>query len=521
MAAPAVLLSLILKSFNFIKMENIITKSILWVMLTMPFSALAHSNVINHSSTGELLVLPTLVAEYGLSDISDIQELKLCSKPAPSVRSSESDNYFHAVLSENGTLASELGDRKLEIDSISVEGPINEDDFNTLWESSFNGRLRIVNLEKAVIEGGKIPEYAFFHKDVQIDWDTWIITTTPLEKVILPDDVTEIGKGAFAYSINLVEINFPRALRYIGTSAFTDCIRLPSEQLAFPEGLEKIDEQAFYQCRSLDGKITLPSSLTWIDSAVFYNCAISDINIPENLEYLSCMTFAGSRFKKAILPDDCYLCPHGGQFYNNWELTEAHLPDNMEFVPMDIFTGCMQLAAVNIPSKARSIEEFAFDGTKITDIYFPETLESIGQDAFQGCYGLTTLLLPSSLKDLGDRSFALCSNLKSIYCKATVPPAYLQVSGYESDGTPFSSVDTSIPVYIPVGTKQRYMAAAGWNSMTNFIETDNFPSSGIDGVKTEDKWQDDSIYDLSGRKVNTPQPGTINIQSGKKILINR
>ena len=65
------------------------------------------------------------------------------------------------------------------------------------------------------------------------------------------------------------------------------------------------------------------------------------------------------------------------------------------------------------------------------------------------------------------------------------------------------------------------MAAAGWNSMTNFIETDNFPSSGIDGVKTEDKWQDDSIYDLSGRKVNTPQPGTINIQSGKKILINR
>lgn len=490
-------------------------------MTAMPLSVFAHSSTLYSSGNDETFLLPRLVAEYGPSDISDIQELELRCKPAVSVRSPESDNCFHAVLSESGTLASELGDRKLEIDSIYIEGPVNEDDFNTLWESSFNGRLRIVNLEKAVIEGRKIPDYAFFHKDAQVDWDTLIITTTLLEKVILPDDVTEIGQDAFAYAIRLAEINFPSALCYIGKSAFTDCISLTCEQLLFPEGLEKIDEQAFYQCARLDGQIKLPSSLTWIDSGAFYNCAIAEINIPENLEYLSCMTFAGSRFKKAILPDDCYLCPHGGQFDNNFELTEAHLPDNMEFVPQDIFNGCMNLATVNIPSKVRSIGEFAFNCTEITDMDFPETLESIGQDAFQGCDGLTSLLLPSSLKDLGDRSFALCSNLKSIYCKATVPPACLEASGYESDGTPFSSVDTSIPVYIPVGTKQRYMAAAGWNSMTNFIETDNFPSSGIDGVKTEDKWQDDSIYDLSGRKVNTPQPGTINIQSGKKILINR
>lgn len=32
---------------------------------------------------------------------------------------------------------------------------------------------------------------------------------------------------------------------------------------------------------------------------------------------------------------------------------------------------------------------------------------------------------------------------------------------------------------------------------------------------------DASIYDLFGRKVHVPQPGTIYIQSGKKILIMR
>lgn len=46
-------------------------------------------------------------------------------------------------------------------------------------------------------------------------------------------------------------------------------------------------------------------------------------------------------------------------------------------------------------------------------------------------------------------------------------------------------------------------------------------SSGIENISIENKDCDASIYDLFGRKVHVPQPGTIYIQSGKKILIMR
>lgn len=504
-------------------MDNRIIKSILCLMFAMPFTAFAHTSTIGSSGNGEIVPVPTLIEEQGTSVYSAIQEFKLCSKKNATVGNSESYSHFHAVLSESGTLASVLGDRILEIDSISVEGPMNEADFNTLWESTFNGRLKIINLENATVENGIIPQEALFHKKEQVNWETMVITTTWLEKLLLPKGVTEIGDFAVAYSTSLHEIKFPDALQSIGKAAFTDCISLTAEQLMFPESLRVIGKQAFYQCSRLTGKIILPESLEAIVCGAFYHCKISEINIPQSLEYLGCMAFAGSAFKKAILPDGCSLCSQGAQFYCNRELTETHLPDKSTLVPDDIFSGCISLKHTNIPSCAVSIGEFAFDDTAITEITFPETLVSIEQDAFQGCNKLNTVVLPSSLKSIGDRTFALCTSLKSIWCKATVPPEYIPASGYESDRTLFADVDPSIPVYVPTGTTQQYMTSPGWNYMTNFIETDDFPSTsiGIVNIDAGSALSDYPLYDLSGKIVTNPQQGDIYIQNGKKIRIGR
>lgn len=496
-------------------MEKRILKSIVWLAAFAPFAASAQMDELadNHAA------VPTLLKEYGKSSDVVFQAFELVSKNNLSEANSNGDSQFDAVVTEDGTLATVLGDQIYEIESISVTGPINEADFNTLWDSSFNGKLKIINLENATIKYGVIPEYAFFHINEQVDWDTWIITITPLEKVVLPDNVTEIEEDAFAYNTRLAEINFPKALRYIGKSAFTDCISLTSEQLVFPEGLEKLDEQAFYQCRGLNGAIKLPSTLTWIDASVFYNCRISDINIPVHLEFLGCFAFAGSRFNKAILPDDCYLCPHGCQFYNNWELTEVHLPDNLQFVPPQVVDGCIKLTKANVPSRAVDIGEFAYSGTSITEINFPPTLQTIGQDAFQTCDELQSIVLPPALCEIGNRAF-VCRGLKSLYCMATEPPASTPAQGYEpEDRTPFAEVDASILVYIPIGTKQKYMGAVGWEHFTNFIETNDFPYAGIDSVTVGGTKQDNDTYDLSGRKVKTPVHGNIYIRNGKKILL--
>ena len=499
-------------------MENRILKSIICLMISTPFLASAHTDIINPSGNHDLVALPAVVSEHSQSEELSFKGFGFSYKQDAPVRNSDGIESFKAVLKESGTLSAVLGEHIYEIESITVEGPMNDADFNTLWESSFNGQLKIIDLEHAEIEGDKIPDRALFHVDAQMDWETWTVTTIPLEKIVFPADVTEIGEFAIAYAISLNELKLPKALQKIDKSAFTDCISLTSEQLVFPENLEVIGTQAFYQCRGLKDKITLPESLKAIGCAAFYTCKITEINFPQSLEFLGCMAFANSELGKAILPDNCMLCSDGGQFYNNWYLAEAHLPDNSTIVPSSVFSGCFSLKKVNVPSKAVAIAEFAFDQVKMSDIDFPETLESIEQDAFQSCNKLTAVVLPASLKSLGDRAFALCGSLQRIYCKATVPPECIPASGYESDGPPFASVNPSTPVYIPVGTKLQYMTAPGWDYMTNFIETDDFPSAGIEGMVSDVREHNSNTYDLFGRKVETPNSGKIYILNGKKFI---
>lgn len=79
--------------------------------------------------------------------------------------------------SRGGELAELLGDNINLIDALHVEGPINDADFNTLWSSSFNGKLKVIDLGKASVENNIIPDNAFFHTDEQVDWGTLQIST--------------------------------------------------------------------------------------------------------------------------------------------------------------------------------------------------------------------------------------------------------------------------------------------------------------------------------------------------------
>ncbi len=470
-------------------------------------------NALAQEETAARTVCPALLHDLNINaDINIVSgTMRQCVKSQEAESSSISVKTTHA-----GELAELLGDKAMQIDGLYVEGPINAEDFNVMWHSTFNGHLKVLDLGNASVENGIIPDHALFHIDEQMDWSTLTVTTIWLEKLVLPDNISEICDFAFAYAISLTDVNFPSSLRYIGKAAFTDCILLTADKLQFGGHLEKLDRQAFYQCTGLTGTIHLPESLKWIDQAAFYRCHTTEINIPKSLEYLGCDAFHGSRFKTAILPDDCYLCPHGGQFYNNWELTEAHLPDNLAFVPQDVFSYCNSLATVNIPTKAAEIGEFAFNGTAIEAIEIPSTVEAIRDDAFQGCQKLTEIVLPPNLSVIGNDVFNLCYALKNIYCMAEEPPTCIE--GTTGGANPFSSLSTTLPVYIPLGTRDKYLSVPGWNYFTNFIETDNFPSAGIGDILTSQTDKDDTVYDLYGRRIITLTPGNIYIQNNKKFI---
>lgn len=64
-------------------------------------------------------------------------------------RTVSTSSYKDVTVTAPGTLAQALGSDADIIDSLVVRGPINDNDFNTIWSATFHGNLAVVNLEHA------------------------------------------------------------------------------------------------------------------------------------------------------------------------------------------------------------------------------------------------------------------------------------------------------------------------------------------------------------------------------------
>ena len=83
--------------------------------------------------------------------------------------------------------------------------------------------------------------------------------TVDCKKIVLPDTVKSIERGAFSLCDNLEEIDLGKSLTYITSMAFNNCSSL--KEVRFPEGMTTIDDAIFYECPKL-GEIYIPSSVT-------------------------------------------------------------------------------------------------------------------------------------------------------------------------------------------------------------------------------------------------------------------
>jgi len=106
--------------------------------------------------------------------------------------------------------------------------------------------------------------------------------------------------------------------------------------------------------------------------------------------------------------------------------------------------------------------------SNLTSVSIPETVTSIGAGSFEYCIGLTSITIPMSVKSIGSSAFGLCTGLTSIICLNPEPPV--------TDANSFESVSVNkCKIYVPVGSKQKYEEAIGWDSFNYIIE-----SGGID-----------------------------------------
>ena len=333
----------------------------------------------------------------------------------------------------------------------------------------------MLNLEHAQVESNKIPTRALFKVDRQVIDDPRAyqgVVYLPIRHLILPEGIQEIGDFAFS-RMRLEQVNLPKSLRKLGRSCFSSCHWLSTDPLIIPDGITSIPPQCFINCQCFK-KLVLPSTLKTIEGAAFYNTRVEEANFPEGLEYIKGLAFEGSDLKKAILPSTLKdlseftfsMCP---------KLQEIKIPEGVTKIPLGFASWCHLLEEVNIPKSVTVIEDDAFGSdVKLKSIDLPEGLKNIGRNAFGSC-AIESIVFPASLEYLGAGSCANWENVKKIYSLSPNPPCC--AADKEGKHKTFHGITPNdIPVYVPIGSGEKYRQAFGWNYFTNIIETDKFPT---------------------------------------------
>jgi hypothetical protein len=81
----------------------------------------------------------------------------------------------------------------------------------------------------------------------------------------------------------------------------------------------------------------------------------------------------------------------------------------------------------------------------------------------------------------------------------------------------FGSVDKSLcTLYVKKNTASLYASAVGWSDFINIVEIDD-ENMDINPIQADPATE--TIYDLSGNRVQQIQKGRTYIRNGKKILV--
>ena len=322
------------------------------------------------------------------------------------------------------------------------------------------------------------------------NFDYGDIVGSEFTKVTIGENVTSIGIYAFSGSSADFFINCNIPSYSSASCAFTDCL---TSKVTFGSNVTSIGDYAFYNCKNLESLI-IPESVIEIGSDAFTGTTWYD-NIEDGVVYINKVLYV----YKGTMPEN----------------TTIKVKEGTITISKSAFSGSKTLTAITLPSSITEIGEGAFkncSNLNSYDIPANARLTTIGKEAFSGCKALTALVIPAKVTEIAARAFYNCTGLTSITCYAKVPPT---VDTSRSAST-FSKVDTTIPLYVPIGSEAAYQSADGWKDFSNIIGVD----TGIENLEVPTGNSNSQIiYDLSGRRVEDYTKNGIYIVNGRKIII--
>ena len=217
---------------------------------------------------------------------------------------------------------------------------------------------------------------------------------TALQKLILPEGVTEIGslyssQGTFEDCYGLQQIHLPSTLQTIGAHTFENCWNLAS--ISIPSGVTNIGDYAFSGCSKLQ-RFEMKSGSAVLCEYAFDNCVdLTKVDL-------------GGISK--IEPYAFNMCS---------ALTSITLPAGVKEVGQYAFYRCNKLQSIEIPEGSAKLCNSAFSGNYWLEKADLRGVSVIEGTAFYSCSRLKEVQLGEGLKTLGSGAFTNCVQLKRLY----------------------------------------------------------------------------------------------------------
>ena len=200
------------------------------------------------------------------------------------------------------------------------------------------------------------------------------------ESIKIPDSVTSIDFGAFAYCQSLKRVIIGKSVSSIGDAAFGVCVSL--------ESIEVDADNQYFQ--TIDGNLYSKDGKTLVMYAIGKKA--TSFVISNSVESIGNGSFACSKYLESI-----------------------KIPDSVTSIGDHTFNSCKKLESVEIGNSVEIIGDYAFRAcTSLASIEILDSVTSIGSSAFSSCDSLTSIEIPDSVTSIGSFAFSSCASLTSI-----------------------------------------------------------------------------------------------------------
>lgn len=230
--------------------------------------------------------------------------------------------------------------------------------------------------------------------------------------------------------------------------------------VTLPEGLLRIESNAFTGCPAMKDTLVIPSSLRLIGDDAFTDCsgipAVRWLAERCAAEKMRCFYRCLSLREVFVGPGVVSVPPN--VFSDNRMLESVHLADGIQTIGKESFAMDSLITEVRWPSSLRVIEHAAFYECDLREIVLPDSLEIVGTYSFAYNERLRRIVLGPAVSFVGTYAFADCYGLEEVTVRAAVPPQVVVTS--------FDGMPEGVVLRVPEASVEAYRNDPVWGRFT-------------------------------------------------------